>query len=242
MSRLRKLSELTGYRLQASDGEIGKLEEIFFDDLRWSTRYFVVRTGNWLFGRRVLIVTSMIREVDEAAKSLSVDLTCEQIRQAPEVDTELPVSRHYEREFYRYYAWEPYWTADPMFGPDPFPYQELETPGAPENPHLRSSNKVTGYSLHADDGEIGHVADLIVEEPGWPIRYLEIDTRSWLPGKHVLVAPAWIREVDWALSEVKVNLHRDTIRSAPAYDTTKPIGHDYEVALFRHYGRKLPQD
>ena len=55
MLRLRKLGELTGYTLQARDGDIGKLEQIYFDDHYWSVRYFIVHTGSWLLGKDVLI-------------------------------------------------------------------------------------------------------------------------------------------------------------------------------------------
>ena len=49
-----KLSELKGYDIAATDGSLGKVSNLFFDDHTWSVRYLVVDTG-WLFGRKVLI-------------------------------------------------------------------------------------------------------------------------------------------------------------------------------------------
>jgi hypothetical protein len=69
------------------------------------------------------------------------------------------------------------------------------------------------------------------------LRYLVIDTRNWLPGKNVLVAPAWIRHVDWAQREVTVDLSRDALRSAPPYDAFSAISREYEAALYAHYGK-----
>ena len=80
------------------------------------------------------------------------------------------------------------------------------------------------------------VRDFILEEPGWAVRYLEVDTRNWLPGKKLLVAPAWIQEVDWTEQEVQVDLPRATIQTAPEYDSSTVISREYQVALYRHYG------
>ncbi len=239
-----KLSDLTGYSLNASDGEIGKLEQIYFDDNCWMVRYFVVHTGGWLLGQNVLIVPSVIKGIDDENKYLEVDLTTAQIKDCPPVNTKMPVSRHYEQEYYRYYGWEPYWSGDPMFGPAPVmpPPTMEEAPMEPDRPHLRSSDEVKNYSIHVLDGDIGHVEDFILEEPGWAIRYLMVDTRNWLPDKHVLIAPAWIQQVDWAKQEVAVILKREAIETAPAYDPGKIISRDYQVAMYKHYGMKYQED
>jgi uncharacterized protein YrrD len=244
MRKPYRLKELTGYVVNASDGEIGKLDQVYFDDRRWVVRYFIVRTGGWLTGRKVLILPGMICGMDEESRTLDVDLTREHVEKCPPADTELPVSRHYEQEYYRYYGWEPYWSGDPFYGPGP--YIPLPTdegvPEEPEEPHLRSSDEVNGYAIHARDGNIGHVEDFILEEPEWSIRYLVVDTRNWLPGKHVLIAPAWIEKVDWSKQEVAVKLKRETIETAPPYDPDKIIGRDYQVALYGHYGMKYRED
>lgn len=244
MRILHRLNDLTGYSLNARDGEIGKLEEVYFDDKRWMVRYFIVRTGNWLLGRRVLIVPAVISGVDAEAKSLDVDLTREQVENCPPVNRELPVSMHYEQEYHRYYDWEPYWTGDPVFGlaPNVLPPTLEHAPQGPEHPHLRSSDEVKNYSIRARDGDTGHVEDYILEEPGWAIRYLEVDTRKWLPGKHVLIAPTWIERVDWATQKVMVKLKREAIETAPPYDPAKIISRDYQVSLYEHYGMKYQED
>ena len=243
MRQLIKLSDLTDYSLAARDGEIGKLEEVYFDDNCWLVRYFIVSTGNWLLGRKVLIVPAVMGGIDEEAKTLSVDLTREQIENCPPVNTKMSVSRHYEQEYYSYYGWEPYWNDDPMFGPAPYLSPPVEdTSDQPENPHLRSSDEVKNYSIHACDGKIGHVEDFILEVPDWTIRYLEVNTRSWLPGKHVLLAPAWIQQVDWAKQEVSIELTREALETAPAYDPSKIISRESQVRLYEHYGMKFEQD
>lgn len=243
LDQLRPLSKLSGYSLHARDGEIGRMKEVLFDDRYWKVRYFVVQTGVWL-GKEVLILPSMVLSVDEEDLGLHVDLTQEQIRNCPDVKTSLPISRHSEDVFFGYYGINPYWMDDPLSGDsaDIPPAPPAAQPREADQPHLRSSNAVAGYRIHAEDGEIGHVEDFILDERGWTIQYLEINTRNWLPGKHVLVAPVWIHSLDWHEKEVIVNLRRAAIESAPDYDRSKLISNDYEVALYKHYGMTLKSE
>jgi hypothetical protein len=170
-------------------------------------------------------------------------MTREQIRNCPPVNTQLPVSRHYEMEYHRHYGWEPYWEADPLSGSLP----TMPPPGTdvqfeePKNPHLRSSDEVTGYIIHASDGEFGHVKDFLLDDKNWTIRYLEIDTRNWFPGRNVLVAPAWIRQINWGRNEVVVAMPSAVIKTAPQYDETGVISREYEIALYKHYGMEFDQ-
>ncbi len=105
------------------------------------------------------------------------------------------------------------------------------------DPNLRSTDEVTSYHLEAQDGEIGHIEDFIIDDETWSIRYLVIDTKNWWPGKHVLVSPQWIDEVSWEESKVCIGLSRDTIKESPEY-TPDSLNRDYETKLFRHYERQ----
>jgi hypothetical protein len=58
-----------------------------------------------------------------------------------------------------------------------------------------------------------------------------------LPGKKVLVSPAWIERVSWAESKVYVGLSREAIKEAPEYIESRPITRQYENLLYFHYGR-----
>lgn len=243
--KLRRLKQLQRYTLLAIDGEIGKVEEIYFDDSNWCVRYLVVNTGGWLMGRRVLISPVAVGEIDEQEGSLYIELSRDQIENSPPLTSDQPVSRQYEQEYLRYYGWPPYWQSDPFSaaGPSFDPHR----PVPPVNDawgnekrdnHLRSSAQVSGYRIDAQDGEIGHVEDFVIDEQYWKIRYLETDTRNWWPGKHVLLNPAWIERVDWLKKTVMVGLSKEDILTAPAYDPKAVISRDYEIKLLEHYARR----
>ena len=87
------------------------------------------------------------------------------------------------------------------------------------------------------DGEIGHVEGFFMDDETWAIRYIEVATRNWWPGKKVLVSPAWIQRVSWKDSKVYVGLSRDAIQTAPEFVESVPITREYEDRLYRHYGR-----
>jgi hypothetical protein len=96
---------------------------------------------------------------------------------------------------------------------------------------------VTGYHIHASDGEIGHVQSMLVDEESWAIRYLVVETSNWWMGHQVLIPPEWITAVSWADSTVSINLTQDTIKNSPRYETSALVNRQQEMELFRHYGR-----
>ncbi len=76
------------------------------------------------------------------------------------------------------------------------PKNELWTgPSKSAESHLRGSAPVFGYHIEAADGEIEHSEGFVVDDEAWAIRYLNVATRKWLPGKKVLISPAWIEQV-----------------------------------------------
>jgi len=103
--------------------------------------------------------------------------------------------------------------------------------------HLRSSREVIGYEIMATDGPIGNVEDFIFDQKSWAIRYLVVDTRKWLPGKHVLVSPEWIDSVSWPEHQVYVKVVRSAVETSPEYDASRTLSRDHEATLYRHHGR-----
>lgn len=188
---LRNAKELKNYVLRATDGEIGRLKDFYFDDRGWTVRYIVADAGKWLGGRRVLIAPEPLGRAEWDEPVFPVALTKEQMRNCPGVDTALPITREKETVLRSYYGWPTYFETGYV---PPSPPAE---PRPPADPHLFSSNKTTGYQLESRDGDLGHVADMLIDEITWAVAYLLVDTRRWLPGRHVLLAPEWVTEVDW---------------------------------------------
>jgi hypothetical protein len=96
----RNVKNLVGFSMGATDGEFGKVDEFYFDDETWTIRYLIVKTGGWLFGRKVLISPTALKEPDWESKIFPVNLTKEQIKNSPDIDTERTISRQQEIELY----------------------------------------------------------------------------------------------------------------------------------------------
>jgi hypothetical protein len=258
---LRKLlGELAQLRIQAQGSDAGKIEDVYFDDHEWIVRYFVVNTGSWLLGRRVLVSPVAVAAPDWANHVLRVKLTKEQVESSPDIDLERPVSRQQLFELHQYYGWPMFGDADPMLGtsfmglyPSIWAAREQQAEEAaqtknraaqsaeapanqePGDRHLRSAHEVKGYHIHAADGEFGYVEDFFVSESDWFVRYLLIDSHRWLPGRKFLIAPPWIDAIDWPQSEVKITKTREQIEHSPEYIPQQAIQRDYETKLYRHY-------
>ena len=96
-------------KIHATDGEIGHVRDVYFDDHTWHVRYLVVDTGGWLSGRSVLLAPRVFQPADLNAKLLPTHLTREQIQHSPDIDTDKPVSRQHEELLHHYYGWPYYW-------------------------------------------------------------------------------------------------------------------------------------
>lgn len=239
---VRSVQQLLGVVIDATDGPIGHIHDVYFDDHTWLVRYYVVDTGMWLPGRKVLIPPGAFRTKGPDEAGMPVNLTREQVRNSPDVDTKRPISRQAEMVLYRHYGWAPYWIglepATPIFMEGNAAEREREATAGHYGgePHLRSANEMAGYHVAASDGEIGHIEDCLIDEDGAKIRYAVVDTRNWLPGKRVLIAPEWIREIRWSESRVFVNATREAVRNSPEYNPVIPVGDEYEAQLYAHYG------
>src|ERR1700678_2074676 len=241
---LRSATQLENFVVQAMDGELGTVDQLYLDDETWAIRYVTVTTG--FLGRRVLISPISVIHADGVGKRLDLALTKRQVENSPGIDTDQPVSRQHEIEYSEYYGYPCYWGGPFLWGPVYYPGAVNTAPSDTTtgrirsksmDSHLRSTKSLTGYHIETTDGELGHVEGFIVDDEAWAVRYIEVATKNWWPGKKVLVSPAWIERVSWEDSKVYVDLSRQAIKSAPEFVDFTPITRDFENNLYSHYGR-----
>ncbi len=248
-------SAINGYAIAASDGPIGTVSDFLFDDATWMVRWLVVDTGNWLSGRKVLLPPSALGQLDAKEQEFSVTLTMQQVKDSPEIDTDRPVSRQMETSVYDYYGWSPYWgtgfymggygympgsgIASPYLGSQRREEEIADAQRSRDDLHLRSVEAVTGYHIHASDGEIGHIEDFLVEDADWSIHYLVVDTKNWWPGKKVLVSSRSAGEIDWTDRLVNLDVDRQKVKDGPAYDASITVDRAYDETLLTYYGIKF---
>ena len=107
-SHLRSIKEVSGYHIQATDGEIGHVDDFLVDDETWSIRYLLLDTSNWIGGRHVLLSPGWVRSVEWADQKIHVDMTREKVKDSPEYDPD-KLDRDDEDRLYRHYDRSGYW-------------------------------------------------------------------------------------------------------------------------------------
>jgi hypothetical protein len=254
---LWKTVEMKQMSIVTPDGTAGKVEQFLIDDRNWSIRYIVVDTGPGLHVKRVIL--SPVAVTDVKYNKILINSTIEQIRNSPDIDTTQPVSRQMEEELHKYYAWAFYWLYPEGYNslgggiypglslPYMYPAASGNVPlsesdlryshveNSPGSSHLRLSNEIISYQLHASDGDIGHIDDFIVDDSQWIIKYVVADTRNFFPGRKILISPVWVSKTDWTNARVHVVFDRKTIRESPGYNPELPITPEYELRLAGYY-------
>ena len=230
----RSAREIYGWAIETVDGEIGRVHDVYFDDWHWTIRHLVVETGHRLGGRRVLLPPRAISSADQARRVLRTDLSRRQVSLSPTIDVAKPVSRQHEMELAHYYRFPSYAVSvgaavvlDPSF---------LDRSRDRSDPHLRSVRAITGYYVHALDGDVGHVADFLIADGSWDLRHLVVSVGNWWPTRKVLVPVGWIAEVSWGASALEISLAVEPVRLAPEYDPAAGASPEYEARLDRYYG------
>ena len=259
MTILRRFHDIQGWDLGARDGSIGRCHDLLFDDTDWAVRYLVADTRKWLPGRKVLIPPRAITSLEEStglvalsAGTVALSLTKEQIRNAPPLDSDAPVSRRYEISFNRYFDWPNYWAGPSIRDPQLYPTllhrpEELARRGEvqyrfsdrrpEEETQLRSAREVAAYRCLAGTAYIGELDDFLVEEGSWIIRYLVVDARNRLPeGNWRLIPTDLVTGIDWADSSIAMRLTADQLARGPVFDPETEVDRDSERALRDYYG------
>ena len=101
---------------------------------------------------------------------------------------------------------------------------------------LRSMNDLETYAIHATDGDIGQVKDFYFDDNSWVIRYLVVDTGSWLSSRKVLISPIAIGHPNWTEAVLPVSVTKEQVKNSPAIDTDKPVSRQHEIRYLGYYG------
>ena len=240
------ISAINGFAIEATDGHLGTVSDVLFSDADWIVRWLVVDTGKWLPDRKVLLPVSALGKPAPARRQFPVKLTKQQVQVSPYVVTDQPVSRQVEAYVYDYYGWDPYWgngsfNMNAMSTPLVAPILPTSTSASAEahpyegDPHLRSAAAITGYHIHAVDGEIGHVEDFLVDDIGWSVGYLIVDTRNWWPGERVLISPRAVRRIEWGDRLIYVDVNQKKVKASTRYDPSIALDRAYTENVLTRY-------
>ena len=237
----RTMKQILGSAVVGSDGELGRVTDVRFDDRSWAVRYLVVQPSDVDRSTPFLLSPIAVASVPEQG-AMTATISREQAARAPDASDDQPVSRQIEQASMDYYGWGYYWEGPELWGhwatplglatpgpgarpraflPEAVPPEAEEEPGE-ERSTLRSVSEVGGYHLQATDDEIGHVEDMLVDEETWRIHCVVVDTRNWWFGKKVTVPAERFGRISWAEQKIFVDSTRDQIKESSEYDEDHP--------------------
>jgi len=235
--------QLSSKNIKASDGELGKVKDIYFDDRYWTTRFLVVDTHAWLpLSQKVLLSPIALLKFHVDDSDVKVSMTKEMVENCPKVEEQETVSREFEKKYFDYFGYGYYWTGESVWGDYLYPsalsnrdmvsHAVVQKTDIEKTNHLRSADEVQDYDVEEVDGSKGHVHDFILDTYDWSLKYLVIDTRNWLPGgKKVLISPKQIDSISWELKTVKCKLSIQEIDGCPEYEQDKLNDTEYRAKV-----------
>ena len=222
-----ELTNLLGTKIIAVDGEVGRIEDFYFDDQSWIIRFIVVDTGGWLEGREVVLSPKHITAYNRKEEAIETSLTRQQVESSPSFNAHMPISRQYEEDYYQYYNLQPYWHGTQFWGiaPYPSPVQHPEVAVKhsatisssapirhPEESHLRSIRELVDYEVTAQGQTVGSVADFLVQEHNWQIDQCLIKTGNILERQFLRVLRSEVKGIDYLGSTVELGVERSQLQ------------------------------
>lgn len=208
---LRTLENILGYRLVARDGEMGKVHDFLADDRCWRLKHLVVETGSWLDRRHVLISPCSLGSIDGERREFVVNLSRDEVRQSPGVDTDRPVSQQEESR-------------------TQFP------PSSDGDPHLRSFREISSYDVDYR-GAVAKVQDFVIEDTDWTFRFIVAAIGGWFESHRVAIPVEALTGISYSQRKLGVGLQRSDLEALPLFDPHHPVNIVEEQIYFDYYGR-----
>jgi len=240
---LRHASKIIGCDVVSSDGSVGKVHDILFDEVSWTFQHLVADIGSWLAGERVLLPLAAVGEVDEVERQLQVHLTKGEIEHCSGVSTCTTASEEAQVLLGKYWMWTT--TSFAHLPPEASRVMDSEATADEKEEvedkvesRLRSVRESDGYHIAAPDGDIGHLTELVVDSDTWQIQYLVVNTGNWLLRRNVLIPRAALESIHWADRKVHLSITKNEIKNSPEYDPKEMLDRDYEQTLHDHYGHR----
>jgi hypothetical protein len=223
----RSLVHMNKYTIWSAGEVIGRADRFFVGLERWAIRYIVARTLESP-PRFLLFSPLALSGVDWPGRSFQTCTSTRELEWVPEVTSEGLFSRSEEAEYHRRLRLPQYWGGVGIWGDHQLPYLLAVSPHpssqnaaaaapsrlAKQEAHLISSEQLFLAGVRSQEGLSGRIADLLMDEDTWAVRFLVVDTGRRLPMRKLIVDPSWIERHDRGRNMFYVGLPQAAIREA----------------------------
>jgi sporulation protein YlmC with PRC-barrel domain len=253
---LHILSELNNFAIEATDGKVGKVKDFYFDDRHWVIKYLVVEIESALGNHKILLSSAVIKHLNYGEKSVVIDMSLSDLNDSPRIDASLSVSPLNEIDYLSYYGYAFYWDNNLQNSPS---HSDEAVVGSSDSVsvesiennedifvaidsvrrmygdrHLRSCCEIVGYHIQANDGEIGSLQSMLVDDDTWAIQCCVTKTSNLWFGHQVLIKPPAIKDISWGNAKIYVDMTQQQVKEAPLFDLSPVQNPRYELGVYLH--------
>jgi sporulation protein YlmC with PRC-barrel domain len=105
-TNLRSFKEVKGYHIKTKEERLGHVDDMILDDDDWQIVYLVVEFTRWLSSnKKVLISVEWLEEISYIDQEITISMTPEKLKRAPEYNPEVDLSPEEEKKLYDFYSW-----------------------------------------------------------------------------------------------------------------------------------------
>ncbi len=100
---------------------------------------------------------------------------------------------------------------------------------------LRSAMEIKGYRIQTTDGDHSSIAELLIDDSDWSIKYLVINLQNSHSDEFVLLTLHFVKAFDWGSSRLFCTLSQQQLQNAPRFIPNQKIDTEYERSILRYY-------
>lgn len=217
-----KVKSLGSFSMNANDGELGSIDDLYFTPTSLNIRYIIGNTRPWFFGGKVLLSPEECIAINIEDQTILFKATKEQIKNSPKPNEDTPISRSYEEQLSNHYGWHHYWrdTINPSINSGDISGTPVATTMTPSfqtnnslekenevihNHNLLSVNHLRGFKVWAKNQQIGKVSDILINHNTWNIELLELELGGFLSKQFVPISTEWITQINWSEQTILMN-------------------------------------
>lgn len=211
---LLTVSAIINYEIEARDGQSGTLNDILCENGKWRPRWLVIDSGTILPQKLTVLPFNLLKSIDREFGKAYVEATSEAIKNAPL-----------------------YFSKDTAARPNKSGKEVgVDDETGADTGSLLSLNTMIGFTIETNDGAIGTIFDFLLNDSDWNIRYIIVDTGTWLPGQKVLIAPNFVSLISNDKKLMQLTISREKVKHAPAYNPSITLDGNYDEKFLTYYG------
>ncbi|WLV25484.1 hypothetical protein QR721_04545 [Aciduricibacillus chroicocephali] len=223
---LALVSELLKCNIEGRDGEIGKVKDIYIDNQQWTIRYVLADTWKTLPGRRVVLSPSSFESLDLKSMLLNINLDKGIVRESPNFTEKSVLTFETEEKLANYYGWPKYWEDVIVSETDGQLQTPLQSNQFGKMHSLHPESEMTHFRVHAADGRLGKIVDMIFDVDKWTVQSFVIKLKYQSETGLVLLSAYEIASIEWVEGDMYVGETLEGLKGRPIYRNEKEL-HEY---------------